>query len=870
MRTTLAVAVWVLALSPGRWVSGAETDARPVDYTRDVKPILVKRCVACHGVLRQNSGLRLDTARRLFKGGDGGPAVVAGKLDESPLIDAVKGTDGFRMPPEGGGEALSAAEVRTLEQWVVAGAKAPAHEPEPPDPRSHWSFRPPVRPAVPTPRNPGWSLNPIDAFLSASHDAHGLTPSSPTDRAALLRRVALDLTGLAPSPEELKGFLADASPDAYERAVDRLLASPRYGERWGRHWMDVWRYSDWDGYGQEVRESQPHIWRWRDWIVESLNQDKGYDRMVVEMLAADEAAPGDDSALRATGFLARNWYKFNRNVWVDNIIEHTSKGFLGITLNCARCHDHKYDPIAQTDYYRFRAFFEPHEFRTDRVPGQPDTKKDGLVHVYDAKPDEPTFLFVRGDEKEPEKSRKLNPGLPSVLSRRSSSLSIVPVTLPAEVSKPGLRAFVQTETLAQAKADVAAAEKKLADEKAKAGGKTVPGVTNAEAGLAAARAGQTAAEARVAAERARQAGSAEASLLARLAAMAERQAAFLAAEVALDSAVTKRTQAQAALKEKPNDAARKKADAASAKAAADARKALDAARTALAKTSDDFTPLGPTYPANSTGRRLALAKWITARDNPLAARVAVNHVWMRHFGAPLVPSLTDFGLNGRAPSHPDLLDWLAVEFMESGWSQKHLHRLIVTSQAYRMRSSADDDSVTSANRAADPNNLYLWRMNPRRMEAEAVRDNVLAASGRLSNVMGGPDLDPASALADGRRSLYFRHAKEKRAMFLRLFDSPSVVSCYRRSESVVPQQALALANSPLTREQAKVVSRRLSEHAAADPDFVSAAFVRLLGREPDQAERSECLAYLARTPGDRARESLVHVLFNHNDFVTIR
>ena len=242
--------------------------------------------------------------------------------------------------------------------------------------------------------------------------------------------------------------------------VDRLLASPQYGERWGRHWMDVWRYSDWYGLGAEVRNSQPHIWHWRDWIIESLNADKGYDRMVLEMLAADEAAPDDPDALRATGFLARNWFKFNRNTWLEDTVEHTAKAFLGLTLNCAHCHDHKYDPIAQADYYRFRAFFEPHTIRTDRVPGEPDTQKDGLPRVYDCDPDAQTFLFVRGDEKRPVTDRPLAPGIPQVMEHQAPLGAIAAVPLPPRTYYPALQPFLREETLAQVRADVEAREMK--------------------------------------------------------------------------------------------------------------------------------------------------------------------------------------------------------------------------------------------------------------------------------------------------------------------------------------------------------------------------------------------------------------------------
>ncbi len=269
---------------------------------------------------------------------------------------------------------------------------------------------------------------------------------------------------------------------------------------------------------------------------------------------------------------------------------------------------------------------------------------------------------------------------------------------------------------------------------------------------------------------------------------------------------------------------------------------------------------------------MAFANWVVAVDNPLTARVAVNHVWLRHFGAPLVPTVADFGVNGKAPTHPELLDWLAVELMDHGWSLKHLHRLIVTSRAYRLRSTAEDASAGDL--AADPDNRYLWRQNPRRMEAEAVRDNVLAAAGTLDSTMGGPDLDPALGETLPRRSLYFRHAKEKRVTFLKLFDSPSPVSCYRRTDSVVPHQALALANSELALSQANVLAQALSKDCSGDSDFVNVSFARILGRPPTIEERSGCLEFLRvesrKLSAEQARADLVHVLFNHHDFVTIR
>jgi hypothetical protein len=347
-----------------------------------------------------------------------------------------------------GGKKLSEAQIARIAEWIRAGA--PFDEPLKTGtavPKrmatDHWAFRPPRRSAVPTVKEAKWVRNPIDAFLIAEQEKRGLKPLPEADRYTLLRRVYLDLAGIPPTREQLHAFLADRSDNAYEKVVDQLLASPQYGERWGRHWMDIWRYSDWYGSGaNEVRNSQRHIWRWRDWIIQSLNDDKGYDRMILEMLAGDEIAPGDTKVLPATGFLARNWFRFNRNVWLQDTIESVTASFLGVTLKCARCHDHKYDPFAQEEYYKFRAFFEPHDVRIDRVSGEADWKKAGLARIYDslakeALPPDPdegtanllppifgeTYLFLRGDEKNPDKDHPLSPAVPQGSLRWKSSPS---------------------------------------------------------------------------------------------------------------------------------------------------------------------------------------------------------------------------------------------------------------------------------------------------------------------------------------------------------------------------------------------------------------------------------------------------------------
>jgi hypothetical protein len=1083
----------VLAAGPGRLA------ADPVEYVRDIKPVFADKCYACHGALQQKSGLRVDTVRFLREGGNKGPAVVPGHSERSPLVYHVTATHGAkRMPPASDGEPLTARQIELVKAWIDQGARGPADEKPEADPRDHWAFRPPVRPPVPKVRRAGWAGNPVDAFLAAEWEKRGLTPQPPADRRLLLRRAYLDLVGLPPGRAELEAFAADPSPDAYERAVDRLLESPQYGERWARHWMDVWRYSDWWGLGQEVRNSQKHIWHWRDWMIESLNADKGYDQMVREMLAADELYPNDLQRLRATGYLVRPYFIFNRTTWLDEVVEHTAKGFLGLTLNCAKCHDHKYDPVRQADYYRFRAFFEPYQLRTEQVPGEADFTKDGIPRAYDCNADAPTYLFRRGDDRQPVKDRPLAPGLPRLFVAK---LGITPVVLPAEAHAPQLRPFVlenylraaegQIRTaragLEQAQTTLAAVEKKKAqvasspqhaggegmlifrDDFARLNGElwqTGPGRWQVDAGkvrqvfpgemrsflrakkqppadfqarlkftltggepwrsvgitfdaageneaLVYATAHQGGPRLQVAYKQggayvyppegsrpwpvklheplelavrvrgplvnvavngrpalayrlpiARRPGNLElityaataefqvfelatlpegvkleepkaggaaarpatveqaraAVLLAEKAlTAAELQPPLLRAKVAADRARYRQPPApdfkdlarkaaalerQAAVAKAEEDLARaeldllqvdspKKAEAEKKRAAA--RQALDQARKALASPGEAYTALrgavkapesnleteasrGRPFPATSTGRRSALARWITDRGNPLAARVAVNHVWMRHFGRPLVPTIFDFGRKGTPPTHPELLDWLAVDFMEHGWSLKHLHRVIVTSRAYRLSSSTA--RAPARNREVDPENRYYWHREPVRMEAQAVRDSLLALAGALDRKMGGPSV-PAADEASRRRSLYYVHSHNDSQMFLALFDDAPVRECYRRSESIVPQQALALANSKVALEMAARINDRLHEQLGkvSDREFARAAFELVLAASPTAEELAACEAALREwaslltgrpDASRRARANLVHALVNHNDFITVR
>jgi hypothetical protein len=922
-------------------VAGAAEPA--TDYLRDIKPLLQRRCFACHGALKQESELRLDTRDFMRRGGADGSSIEPGEPQASRLIERVSATDpAQRMPPEGA--PLTPNEIAALSAWIESGAKAPADEKPQDDPTAHWAFRRPVRPAVPSAR-PGWTMNPIDAFIAARQAASGIEPLAEADKATLLRRVTFDLIGLPPTRDELRAFLADPSDTAYERAVDRLLSSPQYGERWGRHWMDVWRYSDW--YGRravpDVMNSYPHIWRWRDWIVRSLNDDKGYDRMIVEMLAADEAAPGDDANVVATGFLVRNWFKWNYENWMKDNVEHTAKAFLGLTINCAHCHNHKYDPITQEEYFRFRAFFEPLELRQDRVAGLADPgpfKKyvyaqsygpiaAGLIRVFDEKLDAQTFMYVKGDARNrmPDKP-PVEPGVPAILG--DADFSVAPVDLSPEAFYPGLAAPIRAEdtakaaaevaaarqTMAKSQENVAAAERQLAELRTRAQqpatAQNRPGADALlqaeqaqldarlsyrvdEQHVAQAAAGGRALAARLAADDARYRGLGDGQAAAKAAFQAEKQAAWEDAQLRLARAERGLVTAE----RKANDDANAKPEVdKSQQELTAARAAADAARAALATSGDAYTALSPIYPARSTGRRLALAKSIASPTNPLTARVAVNHIWLRHFGRGLVETPANIGRSGRAPSHPELLDWLAVELMEQGWRMKAIHRLILTSRTYRLRSQLG--KADHPNLALDRDNRLYWRANTRRIEAECVRDSILASAGELDTTLGGQELDAAQGLTSRRRSLYFAIHGEAKMQFLELFDAPDVCDCYERTTSVRPQQALALANSELPLTSSRVLaeklwraSRGVSDAPQRETEFVRGAFEQILSRPPSGEELQASLAYLAQQkheltaakpldapaanvpppssdPAGRARETLIHALFNHNDFLTIR
>ena len=868
------------------------------DYLRDIKPVLKARCYACHGALKQKAGLRLDTAELIIQGSKSGAIVSSSMPDESELLLRLRTADlDERMPPEG--EALSSDEITSFQSWIEAGLPLPEAESPEEDPDQHWAFQTPVAPSIPSVNGElRRSRNPIDLLIGQKQEELGITALPPTSPELLLRRLSLDLIGLPPSPGERDRFLNAKSPDAYDRLVDRLLGSPQYGERWGRHWMDIWRYSDWYGLGAQLRNSQKHLWHWRDWILESLNEDKGYDRMIVEMIAGDEVAPTDPDILRATGFLARNYYLFNRNTWLEQTIEHTSQAFLGLTMQCAKCHDHKYDPISQVDYYQFRAFFEPHQIRLDPIPGVTDLEKDGLPRAFDAHLDTPTYLFKRGNDKNPDETKALVAKVPRVLEWET--LDVRPQALPAEAHFPGLQAFVLRDHLRDAENGIEEAEdrleKRLEEQGALAAAASSPEAQGTLAlAIEAARLNLNAAQLLPIAHRSIH--------------LADRVQYGLEASPDTDETLKTanagdqrwqiaRAEADVAQKRWELAKAEEKKKSAAEKALKNSEAALVKLHGRIESGAFKYTSLRPSrkalespaetdesrrlpYESSSSGRRTALAKWMVDPRHPLTARVAVNHIWLRHFGQPLVEDVTDFGRRSASPPMQELLDYLAMYLIAQDWRMKPLHRLIVTSEAYRRMSSTR--GADTASLRIDPDNQFYWRRLPVRMESQVVRDSMRHLAADLDLQMGGPTIDPTGGEGQARRSLYFTHSRDQQHLFLSMFDDAEILACYRRTESIIPQQALALVNSKMALELAGLVARRLEEGVVTkgDGEFVATAFQFLLGVPPSEAESNLCLEMLGRTRDElsdlppkqqhfRSRRNLVQVLFNHNDFITIR
>jgi mono/diheme cytochrome c family protein len=798
--------------------------------------VLNANCSACHGAAAQMSGLDLHTREAALKGGSRGAAIVPGKAAESLLYQAVLRKGPLQMPP--GKKGLSDADVEAIKTWIDQGAKWPvsnvaAANAEP----SWWSFKKIRRPAVPA----GGAANPVDAFVNAKLAEMKLKPAGAADRRTLIRRATVDLHGLPPSPQEIDAFVNDPAPDAYEKLIDRLLASPRYGERWGRHWLDVVRYADTGGFETDVYF--PNAWRYRDYVIRAFNDDKPYDRFVQEQVAGDELFPGDldleghfnipEPKLRTLDAkIATGMYTIGpayheaalfggqvRYEWLTDVVDTTGEAFLGLTLGCSRCHNHKFDPLTQRDYHSMMAIFAGSEEREIPVVSK--------FAIFGFKSGYTSWLHVEE--------------IKGAINRIDQ----------------GARKRVVDKVRSRFAADVLAAYDTPV-EKRTAAQRTLAAQLEAamtQAGL------QENAEGK------------EADIPLTAEESAERQRLIIEL-------------GQSALKANPVMQ--------TATVLGHAETVPDIYMTHRGDWRSKGEKVGPAFPAAIARgrvieespdarlqRRKALALWLTDPDHPLTARVMANRIWHWHFGRGIVATPNDFGRQGEEPTHPELLDYLASEFISQGWSMKKLHRLIMTSDAYQRSSVFTDES----NARIDANNRYLWRMNRQRLDGETLRDSVLAASGELNLKMGGRPVIPHLSKEEystlwsrnqwpesmdprehNRRSVYLYVKRTFTLPMLSTFDAPdNTVSCARRDNTTVAPQALTMLNGEFMVAQASNLASNIVKTKSRD-QWLESLWQRALGRRPTATELAK-----ARTAvtDEASLARLGLVLMNTNEFLYV-
>jgi mono/diheme cytochrome c family protein len=801
--------------------------AKKVEFVKDIQPIFARSCYACHGTALQRAGLRLDVKSIALKGSENGPVIIPGDSANSRLIHLVAGLNPSKIMPQAG-DRLTAEQVGLLRAWIDQGA----HWPHGLDPantagkRDHWAFKTPVRPSQPKLKNTKWVRTPIDVFIAAQHEKSGLVPAPEASRRVFIRRVFLDLTGLPPSPAEIESFLADTSSDAYERLVDKLLASPQYGVRWGRHWLDLARWAETEGY--EANEWRSSAWRYRDYVVNAFNEDEPYDQFLREQIAGDEIVPYSDRNLIATGFLASGRLNNNeedkavqRNDMLVDLTNATASVTLGLTMNCAQCHDHKFDAITFRDYYSFQGFFvrgqvnrlllkDPELWKSYEAAAQSDLEVvKSAKHLYEL-----LYGPVRARLVE-EATKKLAPELLEALNTRADKRSDKQIELAkkaekeVEVSKDKLeKALAEDDRKFFKELDkkLTTLEKELEDKKPHTWGFYSPATSSNHV-----------------------------------------EALHPNGTYPLPYEPEKLKEAKPRLLKRGD---------------------------VHEPGSEELEPGGPEIlGAPSGGKtdktpRLALTDWLISRTNPLVSRVWVNYIWQQHFGRGLVATPGDFGVRSSPPTHPELLDWLAMELMDSGWSTKHIHRLIVLSSTYRQAAQTNPE-----NAKVDPENKYWWHWSPRRLEAEAIRDAVLAVSGELDPVLGGPSVSfGSSSAADGgeldatfaeqnlgskqeslkpRRSIYMRQLRNNFPAMQKLFNGPSASeSCPRRHVSTVALQPLYMLNNPFILKQAELFAARVFGNAGHDPlRQIQLAFVLALGRPAEKADIEAVRAFLETYKG---------------------
>ncbi len=803
-----------------------------------IRPVLVSKCLKCHGPAKASGGLRLDSRSAILKGGDRGPAAVPGEVGKSLLLQAVwqKEDAGLRMPSGG---KLPASAVADLAAWVQRGLPWPASEQKSivsKNPAAqHWAFQPLTRPRVPR-DSTGWAANPIDCFTQAQWHERGLRQVEPASKATLIRRLTFDLTGLPPTPAEVDVYLSDQSPDAYARLVERLLASPSYGERWGRHWMDVVRYAD--TAGDNADYPVPEAALYRDYIIDAFNSDKPYSDFVSEQLAGDllaKARPTSEYAGRvvATTYLglARRYLTAPYESWeltLEDVIDTTGRAFLGLTLRCARCHDHKFDPVTRDDYYALYGIFASTQFPYAGSEEFASMKRPREHFVPLCTPAEARSRLVARSKK---------------LERLRATVAQIEKEGPAGQRVAALDLIIRTET-----------ELLEGLQKQQAPVEDVKGELE-----------------RHQKDRKRWNNQLQESLKTPRAELVAIERTNLPQDLPGAYAVAEGKIADAAVQ-----------------LGGDPGRAGPVVPRGAPRFLTEKLPCK--IPVAVSGR-LEFARWLVDPRNPLTARVMVNRIWQHHFGRGLVATPSNFGLRGEAPSHPELLDWLAGHFVESGWSIKAIHRLIVQSQTYRPAAT-----TRTSNELRDPANATYWHFDRRRLDAEAIRDAMLAVSGNLDERRPEPQPFPAigawgwtqhhpfkDVYSTNRRSVYLMTQRLQRHPFLALFDGPDTNATTEvRTSSIVPLQALYLLNNSFVLEQARGVAQRLLHNHADDPTRLTEAYRLILGRGPSLDELNHGIEYL-RGYGERAAQhglaqdrasaeswaSLAHVLLCTNEFLFI-
>lgn len=811
------------------WVDHLSGAANREVTENDVLPIFQMRCVVCHGKRKQEAGLDLRSQASRLRGGKSGPALVPGKPDQSLLMQKISAG---QMPPpkllfEYFVRPPTSTEVETLRKWIAAGAPpAPkevvtetANDPLVSDQdRAFWSFQPPKRPSIPIVRNADLVRNPIDAFLLEKLQAKNLTFSPAADRLMLLRRACLDLTGLPPTPGQIREFLDDQRPDAYERLIDRLLASPHYGERWAQFWLNAAGYSDSEGIIDEDR-IRPNAWRYRDYVIRSLNADKPYDQFLTEQIAGDElvnykhtkeATPEIIDKLVATGFLrmvpdgtyspANGSVAERMNVIADEM-EVLSSSVMGLTVGCARCHNHKYDPIPQRDYYRLSAILQTAYDPYDWV--KPTERNLDVAFAKDrrevASINEPIEAGIKRQEKALEE--KAAPLRAKVISERLASLP--------ESVRGDLQTLLSTDVGKRTPIQIYLADKFQETLK----------VTNED--------------------------------------LAKQFPEF---KTQLDSTNKAIAQEKKNLRDKPDIRALYEMGGDPSPAyllrRGDAQSIGEAVQpgtpSVLRAGLNPYKAVSPWE--DTSGRRLALARWLVQPNHPLTARVMVNRIWMHHFGRGLVASPANFGRNGVAPSHPELLDWLATEFVRAGWSMKTMHKLIMTSAAYRQGSAIDAER-----RSVDAENILLSRMPLRRMDAEQLYDSILEVTGRMDTSQFGPSVAVdtragGEVIAKGkketgwRRAIYTLQRRTTPVTMLDVFDQPPMSpNCIERAYSTVPTQALQMMNSGVVRDHARFWAGRLiDEFGDNQQQQIEQAYLQALSRRPTSDEITKAIEDISK------------------------